>query len=113
MKKGIAFFDFDGTITTKDTLLEFIKFCKGSFRFYLGFLLNSPYLVAYKTKLISNQLAKEKVLGFFFNDTPVDVFERQCEAFTEIRLPSLIRPGALEEIQKLKKDNYLVFAQIN
>ena len=108
MKKGIAFFDFDGTITTKDTLLEFIKFCKGSFRFYLGFLLNSPYLVAYKTKLISNQLAKEKVLGFFFNDTPVDVFEKQCEAFTETRLPSLIRPGALAEIQKLKKDNYVV-----
>jgi phosphatidylglycerophosphatase C len=28
MKKEIAFFDFDGTITTKDTYLEFIKFSK-------------------------------------------------------------------------------------
>ena len=33
VKKGIAFFDFDGTITTRDTLLEFIKFYKGNFNF--------------------------------------------------------------------------------
>ena len=33
VKKEIAFFDFDGTITTRDTLLEFIKFVKGSFCF--------------------------------------------------------------------------------
>ena len=56
MKKAIAFFDFDGTITTKDTLLEFIRFSKGRFRFYLGFLLYSPYLIAYKIKLIAGWL---------------------------------------------------------
>jgi phosphatidylglycerophosphatase C len=108
VKKGIAFFDFDGTITTKDTLLEFIKFSKGNFRFYLGFLVNSPYLVAYKTKVISNQAAKEKVLQYFFRNMPVDAFEKLCEAFTQKYLPSLIRPGALREIEKLKRENYVV-----
>jgi phosphatidylglycerophosphatase C len=108
VKKGIAFFDFDGTITTKDTLLEFIKFCKGSFRFYLGFLINGPYLVAYKSKIISNQAAKEKVLQFFFRNTPADVFENQCDAFTKTKLSSLVRPGALQEIKKLKDANYVV-----
>ena len=58
VKKGIAFFDFDGTITTKDTLLEFIKFSKGNLLFYAGFLLNLHFLVAYKLKIISNQAAK-------------------------------------------------------
>ena len=108
MKKGIAFFDFDGTITTRDTLLEFIKFCKGSFRFYFGFLVNSFFLVAYKTKIISNQSAKEKVLQYFFRNTPVDVFKKLCEDFTQKNLPSLIRPGALQEIKKLKNENYVV-----
>jgi phosphatidylglycerophosphatase C len=102
VKKGIAFFDFDGTITTKDTLLEFIKYCKGSSRFYLGFMLNSPWLVAYKLKIISNQSAKEKVLRYFFNGTPKDQFNSYCKKFAIDIIPSLIRPKALEEIKKLQ-----------
>ena len=104
MKKKIAFFDFDGTITTKDTLLEFIKFSKGTFRFYFGFLLNSPYIVAYKLKLISNQAAKEKVLQFFFRNMSLSAFQDSCDQFTDQVLPKLIRPQALQEIEKLKKE---------
>ena len=29
-------FDFDGTLTTKDTLIEFIRFSKGRVRLFLG-----------------------------------------------------------------------------
>jgi phosphatidylglycerophosphatase C len=108
VKKGIAFFDFDGTITTKDTLLEFIKFSKGSKRFYLGFLYNAFYLFAYKLKLISNQAAKEKVLQFFFKNTPVHFFNDQCKLFSTAVLPKLIRPKALKELQKLKNENFIV-----
>lgn len=104
MTKKIAFFDFDGTITTKDTLLEFIKFSRGKGKFYTGFLLNSPYLVAYKIKLISNQLAKEKVLRFFFGNMPLNDFQKLCDEFSEKIIPGLIRPSALAEIEKLKKE---------
>lgn len=102
MSQRIAFFDFDGTITTKDTLLEMIKFQRGTFRFYLGFLLNSPYLVAYKLKFISNQLAKEKVLRYFFRNTSLEQFQQQCDVFATTVVPSLIRPKAITEIQKLQ-----------
>ena len=108
MKKEIAFFDFDGTITKKDTLLEFIKFSKGNFRFYLGFILNLPYLVAFKLGIISNQSAKEKILRFFFHGMHAAVFKQHCEAFSKQVLPKLIRPKALEEIQKLKQNNIIV-----
>jgi HAD superfamily hydrolase (TIGR01490 family) len=102
LKKRIAFFDFDGTITQKDTLLEFIKYSKGELGFYFGFLINSPYLIAYKLKIISNQKAKEKVLRFFFRRTPLEQFQQQCNDFTENKLPDLIRPKATEEIKKLQ-----------
>lgn len=36
--KQIVAFDFDGTITNRDTLLEFIKFAKGKTAFYLVIL---------------------------------------------------------------------------
>ena len=108
MKKGIAFFDFDGTITTRDTLLEFIKFAKGSLSFYLGFLYNIFYLLAFKIKLISNQSAKEKILTYFFKGTDAKKFEVLTRDFTSSVLPSLIRPGAVEEIKRLQKENFVV-----
>ena len=108
MKKGIAFFDFDGTITTKDTLLEFIQFTKGSLRFFTGFLLNSPYLIGYKFKLIPNQRAKEIILEYFFRNTPVEVFKELCENFSKQVLPKLIRSKAVEEINKLKKEGFII-----
>lgn len=100
--KQIAFFDFDGTITKKDSLLEFIKFSKGPLHFYIGFLLYSPFLVAYKLKIISNQTAKEKVLAFFYKGMPLAAFEKQCEAFAKEVLPDLMRPRAIREIQKMQ-----------
>lgn len=102
MNGTIAFFDFDGTITTKDTLLEFIRHSKGTPRFYLGFLLTGPWLVAYKINLISNQSAKERVLRHFFRNTPLDEFDNECQSFARDVLPGLIRPKALHEITKLK-----------
>lgn len=101
--KSIAFFDFDGTITTKDTLLEFIKFCKGKLNFYKGFLLNSPYLVAYKAGIITNQKAKEKVLAYFFKNITVAELSRLADQFTQTVLPGLIRPKAMEEIARLQQ----------
>jgi HAD superfamily hydrolase (TIGR01490 family) len=103
VKKEIAFFDFDGTITTSDTFLDFIKFSKGTLRFYLGFLLHSPWLAAFKLKLISNQSAKEKILKYYFGGMPAADFERLCREFTEKVVPKLIRPKALEEIKKFQQ----------
>jgi phosphatidylglycerophosphatase C len=102
VNQRIAFFDFDGTITTKDTLLEFIKFYKGTGYFYLGFLLYSPFLVAYKLKLIPNYVAKQKVLQFFFRGESIETFQKKCDEFSALILPKLIRPKALKEIEKLK-----------
>lgn len=103
MKRRIAFFDFDGTVTTKDTLLEIIRHVKGTPAFYAGFLLYSPFLVAYKLKVISNQLAKEMVLRFFFGKTPVTKFQQYCDDFADHVLPSLLRPKALHEIRRLQE----------
>ena len=103
MSRQIAFLDFDGTITTKDTLLEFIKFSKGSFRFYLGFLINSPWLLAWKARIISNQRAKERILTWFFGGVQLDHFQDTCNRFATTAIPGLIRPKALTEIRLLQE----------
>lgn len=108
MSRPIAFFDFDGTITTKDTLLEFIKFSKGTIPFYIGFALNSPWLIAYRLKLISNQKAKERILTWFFHNMPLAAFQQSCDQFAQTRIPALIRPKALHEIRQLQEKGFSV-----
>jgi phosphatidylglycerophosphatase C len=100
--RKIAFFDFDGTITTKDTLLEVIKFQKGLPAFYLGFLLNTPWLIAYKLKIITNDSAKQRILVHFFGGMSEAEFQSSCDLFAEKKLPLLIRAGALEELRRLR-----------
>ena len=104
--KKIAFFDFDGTITTKDTLLEVIKYQKGKASFYAGFLLNLPVLAGLKLKLISNQKAKESILKYFFKGMDFESFQQGCDGFIDNVLPSIIRPAALDEIKKLKAEGF-------
>ena len=63
----IAIFDFDGTVTTKDTLLEFIKFVRGPVSFYAGFLRYAPQLLAYKLGLYPNWKVKQQIFSHFFH----------------------------------------------
>ena len=103
MTRVIAFFDFDGTITSKDSLLEFIKYSRGSRSFYTGFILHLPVLIAYKLQLLSNQRAKEIMLHYFFGKMPLEAFNKRCVEFTKVKMPSLLRMKALKEIKKLQE----------
>jgi HAD superfamily hydrolase (TIGR01490 family) len=102
MSKRIAFFDFDGTITTKDTYLEFIRFAKGDLKFVAGFAFNSPYLVVYVFKLVPNYVTKERILTHYFKGMPLDAFQAVCDDFARTVIPGLVRPGALEELLALQ-----------
>lgn len=101
--KAIAFFDFDGTITHRDTLAAYLIFAKGRFSYYKGLGLLSPMLVAYKAGLINNQRAKEILLAYFLKDMDVSEFNESCSRFNRQVMPSLIRPGAMNQIRNFKE----------
>jgi phosphatidylglycerophosphatase C len=105
LQKSIAFFDFDGTITTKDTMFEFVKYTHGSFRYLIGLSFISPWLIAMKMGLISKASAKEKLLTYFFGKSDADKFNADCRSFTATIIPSLVRKEALLAIQKHKEEN--------
>lgn len=73
-KETIAVFDFDGTITKKDTLLEFIKFNKGKWYFFFGFILFSPMLLAMKLKIYPNWKVKQHLFSFFYKGIPLEKY---------------------------------------
>ncbi len=77
----IYVFDFDGTITTRDTLFMFLKFTHGRIKYYRNLLLLSPIFVAFALKLISNEKAKQIVFKFFYKNFPKQTFDKFCFEF--------------------------------
>lgn len=108
MKETIAFFDFDGTITSKDSFLEFIRFVHGDVKFFFGFLILSPILVAYKLKIIPNFIAKEKVITYFFKDTKKDIFQEVARNYSLSSINNIVKKSAMEKIKWHKLQNHKV-----
>ncbi|HCO67368.1 MAG TPA: HAD-IB family hydrolase [Dysgonomonas sp.] len=80
-KNVIAAFDFDGTLTLKDTLIDFIIFYSGRFRFFTGIIILMPVLILYKLKIIPNSRAKEILFAYFFKGKSIEEFNRKCEEY--------------------------------
>jgi len=102
MKKIYAF-DFDGTLTTKDTLLEFIRFAKGSCGLWLGFLRYVHLLVLMKLGFYPNWKAKQKVFAHFFKGMRISDFDTICQEFAASSR-HLLRPKGIQAINKAQSE---------
>ena len=59
---AIAAFDFDGTLTRRDTLFPFLARGLGWPRFLLALMRCSPWLAGYALRLVRNDVAKARLL---------------------------------------------------
>lgn len=99
MKNIIAAFDFDGTITKKDTFFDFV-FKTGNFmQVFLGLAKSIPVLFLFLIKIIPNNAAKEKIFSCFFQGFEADFFKEKCTRYSLERLPSIIKKEAIGKIR--------------
>nr|MBX2876561.1 haloacid dehalogenase-like hydrolase [Saprospiraceae bacterium] len=104
--KSIAIFDLDGTITSKDTFLEFIRMTHGSIRLYAGFLLNGLSMAKYFLKRIDNQTFKEIIFGHFYKGYKEADLRALGVKFSENILPTICFPKALERLKYHQENNH-------
>ena len=97
--KQLFAFDFDGTLTTRDTLIAFIRYACGTPRFLLGFLLHAPLLVLMKLRLYSNGKAKQRLFSWFFRGMPIETFDTLCQSFASTHR-HLLRPETVRLLQQ-------------
>ncbi len=95
----LALFDFDGTITTKDSLADFIQFAVGIPTYYLGLVILSPVLIAYFLNIIPNHFAKETLLAHFFKSWDVDRFKKLADEYGREQIDTIVRPNAMKRIR--------------
>lgn len=100
MEKRIALFDFDGTVTSHDTMLVFLRYLRGGPSYMFQMLLLVPVFAALKLGLLSNHRAKEIMLTRFIGGMEEQDLKLTCEGFTETVLPRIIRPAALARIRE-------------
>ncbi len=113
-KRLIAAFDFDGTLIEGDTLLLFIQYARGRWRFYKTFALYSPLLILMKLGLYSNDKLKERIFRSLFAGMPYTEFVALGKCFaTEIeryKLPDRIE--RLNEHLRMGATVYVISASI-
>lgn len=105
-QKSLALFDFDGTITKKDSLIDFIKYAVGTSSFYIGLIKLSPMLFTYTFKLIPNHLAKEKLISHYFKDWEISHFKKIADTYSQTQIQKIIRPKAIEKINWHHEQNH-------
>lgn len=103
MKKIYAF-DFDGTLTTRDSFLEFIRYVCGNWAFCKGILRYSPLLVLMKLGLYPNWKAKQKVFAYFFKGMPLKDFAQQGRLFALDR-QHLLRPQGVDMVKQAQAED--------
>lgn len=104
----LALFDFDGTITTDDSLLKFIRFVIGDVKFITGVFALSPILLAYKLGLVPNYKAKQILLSYFFKGFSENEFKKISNEYSLSHIDKITRPKAIERLQWHKEQNHTV-----
>lgn len=94
----IALFDFDGTITTDDSFIRFIRFMLGDVKTIWGMVLLFPMLMLYKLKIIPNYKAKQLMLSYFFKGMKQAEFQKEAEEFSLKHIDSIVRRKAMQKI---------------
>lgn len=115
MKPQIALFDFDGTITSKDTFIEFAMHAVGKLNFIYAIFLNIFYLVGWKLSLVPNSIVKQKLFSTLFKGMEIGQFNDACNSFSN-KIDDFLHPIGYYKL-KMHIDNkckvYIVSASID
>lgn len=98
-KQIIAAFDFDGTITYRDTLFSFLIFVKGPFKTFFYLFLKLPILIGYIFGGASRQSTKENILKEFFGGMAFQDLSSLGVAFAEGPLNRHLKSEAMERVK--------------
>lgn len=96
---NLALFDFDGTITTRETMADFMVHAVPPRRQAWGRLLLAPCVTGYRLGLVSGVAVRAAVVRIGFAGVPLGLLQARGQTFAMTALPGLLRPEAMERIR--------------
>jgi HAD superfamily hydrolase (TIGR01490 family) len=95
---NLALFDFDGTITTREMLPDFMYLAVEPRRLAFGKVALAPLIVGYKLGLVPGTIVRAAIVRFGFSGVPIAKLEEHGRNFAQSALPPVVRPEAIERI---------------
>lgn len=91
---GVVAFDFDGTLTVRDSFTDFLSWNAGALAWMRGLVALAPDALRYLANR-DRGLLKGAAARRFLAGTPLHELEARARAYAEARSRSLLRPDAL------------------
>ena len=106
-KYSVYAFDFDGTLTSRDSFIAFLAYSVGGARLagYLFRLL--PSFAALLLHRISLQRAKERLFSCCFRGMPLEEFDRLCASFAESHA-DILRSRGMDYLTRLCREQPVI-----
>tara|TARA_Y100000590_G_scaffold464031_1_gene632383 strand:+ start:398 stop:1000 length:603 start_codon:yes stop_codon:yes gene_type:complete len=105
----LAIFDFDGTISSKDSTKFFLRLSFGNLHFFYGYYIRFIYLYTLsKLGVYNHKKLKEKRIKFFLNNMPLEVFEKNIDKFNDIFFNQYLKTAALKRLEWHKKNEHKI-----
>lgn len=114
MQKNLILFDFDGTLSDRDSLVDFFIFTHGFIHFFWNMLLSIPIILVWKLGLYDAEKGKKFVINRFYKHWTKDKIDQQANLYLQKRMPKILRKGAIELVQSYQnKHNTIVIVSAN
>lgn len=95
----LALFDFDGTITSCDTFVRFVRYASSRRRWLYGNLVLAPRIAGYHLRCVPGPCIRERIARVAFEGKPVAGLRRLGERFAETVIPRLVQARAWEAVR--------------
>jgi phosphatidylglycerophosphatase C len=107
-------FDFDGTLTTKDTLFDFLQ-VSFPFKYKKVFIKFIPLFILVRFKILDAGNIKQRFISQFLKGKTRSEIEELAQYYFECRKNTIIRPKALEYMRALSNEpnKYVVTASLD
>ena len=113
--KKLYLFDFDGTLTYKDTMFLYLKFYN-SMKFYVQFVKHIPLFVLLKLQLADAEKVKKSFISSILKGESRTKIEKKSQSFFEKYQDEIFRVNALEfinNIDRTQTESYIVSASLD
>lgn len=94
----LALFDFDGTITTREMLPDFVHYAVPKWRLRLGKALLMPVVIGYRLGFVSGTAIRAAIAWVGFRGMAEAEYETKAKAFAADVLPGVLRPEMMQRI---------------
>lgn len=113
--KKLNCFDFDGTLTYKDTMFLYLKFYNAS-KFRIQFIKHIPLFTLLKLNLLDAEKVKKSFISSILKGQNKSKIEKKTQEFFDQYYPEIFRENALDFIKNIdysQTDCYIVSASLD